>query len=122
MEILAAYTRAEALADGTLVEVSELAREAGIRAPTAVTRAVWEQYVALSPAARQAGNDEIGRLWDIVSMVRCAALRNPDASEVVFSLRVVIDRLEPELVELRAVCGPGDDGETVITIMLPDED
>ena len=25
-------------------------------------------------------------------------------------------------VELKAVCGPGDKGEPVVTIMLPDED
>ncbi len=25
-------------------------------------------------------------------------------------------------VQLKAVCGPGDDGEPVITVMLPDED
>ena len=28
----------------------------------------------------------------------------------------------PHLVELRAVCGPGDNYEPVITIMLPNED
>jgi hypothetical protein len=26
------------------------------------------------------------------------------------------------LVQLKAVCGPGDEGEPVITVMMPDED
>jgi hypothetical protein len=28
----------------------------------------------------------------------------------------------PPLVRLKAVCGPGDEGEPVITVMMPDED
>jgi hypothetical protein len=32
------------------------------------------------------------------------------------------ERVELETVQLRAVCGPGDTPEPVITIMLPDED
>jgi hypothetical protein len=28
----------------------------------------------------------------------------------------------PPLVRLKAVSGPGDDGEPVVTVMLPDED
>ena len=28
----------------------------------------------------------------------------------------------PPLVRLKAVCGPGDEGEPVITILMPDED
>ena len=35
------YTRAQAIADGSLVDVSDTAREAGLRLPTALTRAVW---------------------------------------------------------------------------------
>lgn len=31
-------------------------------------------------------------------------------------------RLEPQLVELIAVCGPGDEGEPVLTVMEPGED
>jgi hypothetical protein len=28
----------------------------------------------------------------------------------------------PPLVRLKALCGPGDQGEPVVTVMLPDED
>jgi hypothetical protein len=45
-------------------------------------------------------------------------------AEVRFAVRVRQDNRErtPPLVELRAVCGPGDQGEPVITVMLPEED
>lgn len=45
-----------------------------------------------------------------------------ESSEIVFSLYVVTDFIEPSLVELKAICGPGDNAEPVLTIMLPSED
>ena len=35
------YTRAQAIADGVLVDVSDTARDAGFRVPVALTSAVW---------------------------------------------------------------------------------
>ncbi len=117
------YMRAQAIADGTLVDVTAQAQEVGIKLPTALTREVWEAYVALSDVARDAGNDERGRLHDILWMFRCAAVRAPkDASELLFELLVVTDRPEPTLVMLKAICGPGDDPRPVITILLPEQD
>jgi len=46
-EIIYAYTRAQAIEDGELVDLSETAREAGIKFPVAVTRAVWAKYVEI---------------------------------------------------------------------------
>ena len=46
-EVISAYTRAQAIEDGILVDVSETAREAGIRYPVALTRAVWESCVTV---------------------------------------------------------------------------
>jgi hypothetical protein len=120
--IIIGCTRAQALDEGLLVDVSSTAKELGIKAPTALTRAVWDRYVLLSPAAEKACNDERGRLWDILWMFRNAAVRKPDSSEVIFELSVVTESIEPSLVKLKAVCGPGDDAELVFTIMLPEED
>ena len=44
---ISAYTRAQAIEDGILVDVSETAREAGFKIPVAVTRTVWNRLVAL---------------------------------------------------------------------------
>jgi hypothetical protein len=41
--------RADALRDGVLIDVSTVAREAGIRYPVALTRAVWERCVSVPP-------------------------------------------------------------------------
>ena len=54
------YSRADALADGVLIDVSATAREAGIIYPVALTSMVHETCVALTDAARDAGCDEEG--------------------------------------------------------------
>jgi hypothetical protein len=43
--------------------------------------------------------------------------------EIRFGVHVQNDNREsvPPLVRLKALCGPGDHGEPVITVMMPDE-
>jgi hypothetical protein len=121
-EVLSVYTRAQALEDGVLVDVSGTAKEAGIRFPVALTATVYEKYVEVPEGAT--GQDEAGRLWDILWMFRCAAARF-DGDTLLFKLYVRNHNRELEgqdLVTLKAQCGPGDEGEPVLTIMLPDED
>jgi hypothetical protein len=115
------YTRAQALADGVLVDVSSVAREAGIRHPVALTRAVWERCVRVPPGV--VFQDESGRLWDMVWMLR-HALGNAKGGRIAFALHVRNDNRDrtPPLVRLKALCGPGDHGEPVITVLMPDED
>jgi hypothetical protein len=60
------YSRAQAIRDGVLIDVSATAREAGIRYPVALTRAVWDAHVAVAPGV--IGQDEAGRLWDVLWM------------------------------------------------------
>ena len=121
MEIIHSYSRAQAIEDGVLVEVTETAKEAGIRFPTALTRAVWYRFVEVPPGL--ACQDEKGRLWDILWMLRCRiAAARPNESQMQFQLYVRNDRLPPKLVTLKAHCGPGDTPDPVITIMLPEED
>src|SRR3954466_15311790 len=101
------YSRADALRDGALVDVSATAREAGIRYPVALTRAVWERCVAVP--AGVACQDEAGRLWDVLWLLALAARRSKGA-EVRFGVHVRNDNRQrtPPLVRLKAVCGPGD--------------
>jgi hypothetical protein len=123
MEIISSYTRTEALEDGALVDVTTTAREAGFRYPVALTRAAWDHCVALSEAAERACNDEQGRLWDLIWMMR-NAIRRPRAAgspEVTFEVFCITTTPVAAPVALRAHVGPGDDGEPVITVMLPDE-
>lgn len=123
-DLLFAYTREQAVADGVLVDASQAAKEAGFKVPVALTRAVWAEFVEVPEGVE--GQDESGRLWDVVWMCRFAIGRgkNRDASEFLFQLRVRNDDREgePPLATLKAVCGPDDDANPCITIMRPEED
>ena len=116
------YTRAEAIADGVLIDVSAVAREAGIRYPVALTQAVCERCVTVPPGVLC--QDEAGRLWDVLFLLRCAIGRSAGGAVIHFGVHVRNDNWDrtPPLVRLKAVCGPGDQGEPVITVMLPDQD
>lgn len=114
------YTRAQAIADGVLVDVSAAAREAGIRFPTALTAAAWNEFIAV-PEGLEGVQDEAGRLWDILWMFRQAARREP-GSQLEFHVLVQNGQEGPKERTLKSVCGPGDHAEPVITIMLPRED
>lgn len=142
-ETIYGYSRADAIEDGVLVDVTKTAKEAGIRYPVALTQAVWAAYVEFDPATF--GQSIDGRLWDVLWMFRSNAKRSegntttfqlyvamPDrgdwaANEEVPDADSELSRRTHRLVTLKAVIGPGDDvSETnpdpVITIMLPHED
>jgi hypothetical protein len=62
-DLIHRYSRADAIRDGVLFDVSATAREAGIRFPVALTRAVWERCVFVPPGVLF--QDEAGRLWEV---------------------------------------------------------
>jgi hypothetical protein len=122
-EVIYGYTRAQAVADGVQIEVTKTAQEAGIRFPVFLTRAVFDNYVTVPEGAT--AQDEAGRLWDIVWMLRFAILRNHNHTErLPFALYVRNDNHRAKLVKLIAQCGPldMDDPQPAITVMMPDED
>src|SRR6516162_4102014 len=105
--------RSQAIADGFQVEVSKVAREAGITYPVFLTRAVYDNYVTVP--AGITGQDEAGRLWDIVWMTRFAikadAARTkaqPNQTRLPIALYVRNDNERARLIKLIAVCGPLD--------------
>ena len=122
-EVIHAYTREQAVADGFQIEVTKTAQEAGIKFPMFLTRAVFDAYVAVPPDVT--GQDEAGRLWDLVWMARFAILRSHGhADRLPFALYVRNDNRAPKLVKLIATCGALDidDPQPAITVMMPDED
>ncbi len=119
-EVIDCFTRRQAIEDGILVDVTPAGKEAGVTYPVALTRGVYESYVAVPPGVK--GQDLEGRLCDVLWMLVCGIRSQRHAAEVRFKLFVRNDNRRPRLVELKAVCGPGDEGEPVITVMHPWED
>ena len=134
-EPISTYTRAQAIEDGTLIDVSSTAREAGIVWPVAITAAAWADSVEWTDATEKrkgfTGQSESGRLWDVVWMlslaVRAAMRRGLEASwEPLFYGLYRTPRegrgVQPRKVVLKFVVGPDDNGRPCITVMLPGED
>lgn len=118
-DLIHVYSRAHAIRDGVLIDVSKVAAEAGIRWPVALTSAVWANYVTVPPGVDC--QDEAGRLWDVVFMLAMAARARP-AHELLYTVYVRNDNRRARPVTLKALAGPGDDGGPAITVMLPEED
>lgn len=123
-QVIHTYTRGQAITDGVLVDVTDTAREAGFTIPVALTAAAHADTVAWD-GANAAYQDESGRLWDVLTMARHGATRQPGASSVRFGVLRVPNTARattPRIAQLVAHIGPGDQGEPVITIMQPGED
>ena len=121
--VIFSYTRKQALADGIQVDVTDTAKEAGIKFPVFLTRTLYDACVAVPPGVT--GQDVAGRLWDVLWMTRYAIQQaQPDADRISVKLFVRNDDRKPKLVKLVAVCGALDIDapEPAITVLLPDED
>jgi hypothetical protein len=121
-ELIHSYSRKQAIKDGVLIDVTPTAREAGIAIPVAVTAAVFHQYVSVPDGVT--AQDESGRLWDVLWMLRFAISRHREVEgdTLMFTVFVRNDDTEPKPVKLKAIVHPGDEGEPVVTVLMPDED
>lgn len=118
--VIDAYSRKEALEDGVLWDVSTMASEAGFRFPVALTHAVREQCVTVPQGA--IGQDESSRLWDILFLLAYTVRTQSGGGIRYFSVFVQNGSRRPRAVKLKAVFHHGDEGEPVVTVMLPTED
>jgi len=74
------------IADGVLVDATELAKDAGFRYPLAFTRAAWETCVSIPVA--NSWQDETGRLWDVLVVLGAAIRSGVSGSVVQFAVHV----------------------------------
>ncbi|MHB8524428.1 MAG: DUF6573 family protein [Limisphaerales bacterium] len=125
-EPIAVYTRRQAIEDGVLVDLMQpetvsLVREAGFKFPVAMTASAFAATVADIGESLPEGQDIQGRLWDVLWMLVCAIKTARSTDRVKFRVSVWNGRRRDE-VKLWSLCGPGDDGAPVVTIMLEGED
>jgi len=135
------YTRAQAIADGVLIDLTtatddrgqRLCPQAGFKVPVAITRTAWAQTIEAGGSWKPDGDGEAlelkggqsltGRLCDVLWMLRAASGLAGSRDRVHFQVLVDVNgNGRREVVRLWALCGPGDDAQPVITIMLEGED
>lgn len=123
-DVILSYSRADAIADGVRVDVTETAKGAGFVWPVALTASVFSLYVTPADELRPGGQSMTGRLWDLLTVLRFQAKRT-SGRELLFTVAFVMPTPKgprKQNVQLKSVAGPGDHGEPVLTVMLPDED
>src|SRR5260370_12806099 len=123
-EIISMYTRAQAIEDGILVDMTQepfgtLAREAGLKWPIAMT--ATQEFVAVTDTQGHACQDAKGRWWDVVWMFR-KTRREVTPLEARWSVSVRDPDGRVRQKQLKCVSGPADDREPCLTFMLPNED
>lgn len=125
-EPISVYSRADALRDGVLIAADpDTCREAGILWPVAVTDHLWS-YIDPGNLEEMPGQSVSGRLWDLLWIFATTAKMSRGESRIKFrvSFQMKTGRTRPriETIMIIGVCGPGDEGEPVITLMLPEDD
>lgn len=107
-DYIARYTRADAIADGTLVDVTAYAREAGLTLPTAMTATFVAELGADDPVV-------LGRVLGALRAAAAFAGQGTDRVEISVRGRW-------GWVDAWALVGPGDDLRPVLTVMSEGED
>lgn len=124
---ISVYTRAQALADGVLVDLTETAKLFGFKIPLACTDTVWRSLdwpVGHKPGL---GQSTAGRVHDALTMARLAANAAAQAGESVVDFDFLLVPVSgegetPHVVKLRLTVSGGDSGEPVLTLMYPGEE
>ena len=124
--VIYSYTRARALADSALVDVTETGKEVGFKLPVAITEALQNRLIP-TRAEAAIGQDYDSRLWNVL-WVAAFTIKLVDPGTDMVAFTVTQQEVEPKSgqphcvdIRLRAVCGPDDEGEPVFTIGFPDD-
>ncbi len=120
------YTRKQAIEDGVLIDITDTAKEIGFISSVAVTSPVWHGYIVPAKELEYFGQSVKGRVWDVISrlyfQIQCSEATDVIYFKTVFMMPEERHIYKQENVELKAVVSAGDNGEPVLTIMLPEED
>lgn len=120
-EPIYSYTRFQALQDGVLVDLNQYiaVKDSGYRYPVACTAAVFE-IIDRAVKNKKFHNDYSGVVWDILWMSRIAPLKKWKTGQL---FQVIINGAGKRTIyNFKIEVSGGDDGEPVLTIMLPGED
>lgn len=121
-EVISSYSRAQAIEDGVLIDLTALfpSDTRLYKWPVACTSAVWGLIEKACPRDKK-GTIELRDagpwVWDLCWMSIKAKTKTLSPRENLF-----VCTIGRKASTFKAICGPGDNLEPVITIMLRDED
>jgi hypothetical protein len=118
-------TRAQALADGLLIDISDFAKEAYFRCPMAATGNLFYNYLSPHYDLLSWGQSLSARILDTLAVLKTAIRANPTARQLTFTASFVMlmeHTPAPIPVQITATLGHGDDGKPVITLSQAEDD
>jgi hypothetical protein len=117
-DLIFSYTRKQAIEDGVLVDLtSRFPKDTRLfKYPIACTSAIWN---IVTEACEKTGEDLGAYVWDMCWMAINFRVEKLGHSTVLFKCSIPLGVKE---YILKMMVHGGDNGEPVITIMLPDED
>lgn len=120
--VVFSYSRAQAIEDGVLIDVTEQAKQSGFKLPVAIGDHLFNGYITPPDGLEGEGQSFEGRLHDVFEMLKAAATCRWNESRVIFEVIFLMAPRMIEKVQILAVAGPGDNGEPVLTICLPEDE
>jgi len=122
--LIYSYTRAQAIEDGVLIDITDEAKTHGFKVHTVVTDNLYHRYVEVPDGLdRSFGQSCAGRLHNLLTLAMFAARASKGTDRVYFKVDFLMEPGRTETVQVIAHIGPGDDGVIpVLTIMLPEDD
>ena len=119
-DVISVYSRSQAIEDGFLIDLTQfpVCRE-HYKYPIACTSTVWD-IIERAVNNPKWCNDYVGVLHDILWMSRACA-SHINETTVLFPV-IITGAGKQKNYKLKMVCGPGDNAEPVMTLMLPEED
>lgn len=114
--VIHSYSRADAVADGYMVEVDAAKSRPFFTLPVAITRSVWDLIVDRGEASE---STRAVRLADLLLCAKAAAVKAAGEDLAAFTYEAWGDA--PVRASLFLHIGPADTAAPVITIMQPSE-
>ena len=120
--LIYSYSRAQAIADGVLIDVTDEAKAHGFKVPVAITDHLFHGYVEVPDGLETEAQSVTGRLHDLLTLAMIAARTSKGSDRAYFKVAFLMAPSRTETVQVIAHIGPGDTAEPVLTIMLPEGD
>ena len=115
------YTRQDAIRDGYLLDITPSAKQrADLKIPTAITLGLWESLTVKEEF--RAEHPVVLDLCDGVAFARAGLTTSRWFDGDHGGILLFKFKTQGRTVNVKFVLGPGDDGRSVATIMLPAED
>jgi hypothetical protein len=119
-DIIYSYSREQAIEDGVLVNLPEHITRQYFKFPVAITSSVWH-LIEMAIDNLQHQNSLEGVLCDILWMSQRGITKRIDESQHLFQV-IITGVGKKRNHTLKIMCHPGDQGEPVLTVMMPEED